>query len=170
MLNGWLVQEDEFNDEHILFSDKVDFHKKGFYYRLYPEIYYQILEKPFEINNQKYYPVLLDNTENYNRESATQSNCVKTYIGTPGSVIVSLRKNSQESIDRATIEFNIMFKNNNHITFTVPQALGRFNSKLTEEWDYALDEMKVRFFKCIKDDKFDFVKLKKVFNNGKDFF
>jgi hypothetical protein len=127
-----------------------------------------MLEEKIIINNEVYYPVLLNNSTSYNHESLSQSNCVKNYIGTCSSIIISLRRKDVNSEDRSTIEFRLKNKPNENISFTVPQALGRFNGKLTEDWEQPVELLKKRFFKCIKDNRFQTVKLKKIFKNGKE--
>jgi hypothetical protein len=159
--------KDEFTQEHLEFSDKVDYYKKGHYYREYPKYMYELLEKPFKVKEDTYYPVLLDNSSNYTQESNIQSNCVKNYVGTSGSIIISLRKGDENSEIRATIEFRIYNKNET-ISFSVPQALGKYNSNLGENWEEPLETLKKTFHKCIKDSRFETVKLKKVFKNGKE--
>ena len=160
--------KDEFTNEHLVFSEKLDFYKKGHYFRDYPQYMYDVLEIPFEVKGEYYYPVLLDNSTNYNQESTIQSNCVKNYVGTAGAVIVSLRKGDRESGVRATIELRLSKSDKENITFTIPQALGKFNSRLEEEWEEPLEFIRKSFFKCIKDKRFETVKLKKVFKNGKE--
>jgi hypothetical protein len=165
----WMAKNKaDFQTEHVEFSDRVDFYKKGHYYRIYPHYMYDMIQEPFTIKDETYYPVLLDNSTNYNDESLTQSNCVKNYVGTSGAIIISLRRKSINSDVRSTIEFRIANKPNEKMSFTVPQALGKFNSRLTEDWNEPLDFLKKRFFKCIRDSKFETVKLKKVFKNGKE--
>jgi len=165
----WMSKDKEtFQEEHIVFSDKLDYYKKGHYERIYPDYMYKMLEEKIIINNEVYYPVLLNNSTSYNHESLSQSNCVKNYIGTCGSIIISLRRKDVNSEDRSTIEFRINNKPNENISFTVPQALGRFNSRLTEDWEQPVELLKKRFFKCIKDNRFQTVKLKKIFKNGKE--
>lgn len=156
-----------FNKEHAEFTEKVEYHKKGTYYRIYPEYMYEALGKSITYHNDKYYPVLLNETSNYVMESTIQSNCVKTYIGTSGSYIVSLRKGNVDSEERATIEFRLR-KTGDIITFTTPQMLGRFNSKLSDEWDGPIQVLKTVFDSCLQDKRFEPVKIKKVFKNNKE--
>ena len=165
----WMAKDKKtFQDEHVDFSDKLDFYKKGHYQRIYPRYMYEMLEEPFDFNNETYYPKLLDDTTNYNHESLSQSNCVKNYVGTCSSIIISLRRKDINSEERSTIEFRIASRPNEKISFTVPQALGRFNARLTEDWDGPLEFLKKRFYKCIRDKRFETVKLKKIFRNGKE--
>jgi hypothetical protein len=44
--------------------------------------------------------------------------------------------------------------------------LGRFNQKLTEEWDDVLFKLDRRMLYYIKDENFDTVKIKKVYKSG----
>jgi hypothetical protein len=162
------TSQDTFSSEHVDFSDRVDYYRKGYYKRIYPKYMYEMIQEPLTVNEKTYHPVLLDSTETYNHESLVQSNCVKNYIGSSGSIIVSLRRGTIDSDVRSTIEFRIANKPNEKISFTVPQALGKFNSKLTEEWDFPLEVLKKRFFKCIRDKRFKTVKLSKTFKNGKE--
>lgn len=160
----WQSDEDDktsFRTEHLDWSDKLQFYKRGHYNRIYPTRLYDLIERP--IGN--YYPVVLDNSTNYNEESSIQSNCVKTYIGRPASLIVSLRKGSPNSDDRATIEYKIE-KIIDYIHCERVQSLGRFNSKLDEEWVVPLFKLDEYVLSFVKDEQFDTVKLTKKCFNG----
>lgn len=150
-----------FRTEHLDWTDKLQFYKRGHYDRIYPTRLYELIERPIG----DYYPVVLDNSTNYNEESSSQSNCVKTYIGRPASLIVSLRKGSPSSDERATIEYRIS-KDGDKIKAHRVQSLGRFNSKLDEQWFeplFKLDEFVLSF---IKDKEFNTVSLTKKCFNG----
>ena len=166
----WMSSDDnksDFRHEHLDWVEKLQSYKEGTYYRKYPEYSYQFITEPIEHDGEVYYPVLLDNSKNYNEESAMQSNCVKTYIGKSGSMIVSLRKGGADSDVRATIEYKLT---QGLVTKTIHidrvQSLGRFNQKLTEEWDDVLFKLDRRMLYYIKDEKFDTVKIKKVHKSG----
>ena len=160
----WISDDDSkefFRDEHLDWSDKIQFYKRGHYERTYPQFIYDTIEKPIG----EYYPIVLNNSTMYNEESSIQSNCVKTYIGKPQSIIVSLRKGSPYSEERATIEYRIM-KDGDKIKCDRVQSLGRFNSKLDEHWMqpvFNLDEYLLSF---VKDKKFKTVMLTKKCANG----
>ena len=160
----WISDDDSkefFRDEHLDWSDKIQFYKRGHYERTYPQLIYDTIERPIG----EYYPVVLNNSTMYNEESSVQSNCVKTYIGKPQSIIVSLRKGSPYSEERATIEYRLM-KDGDKIKCDRVQSLGRFNSKLDEQWTepvFNLDEYLLSF---VKDKKFETVKLTKKCANG----
>jgi hypothetical protein len=166
----WMSSDDnksDFRYEHLDWVEKLQSYKEGTYYRKYPEYSYQFITKPIEHDVEVYYPVLLDNSKNYNEESSMQSNCVKTYIGKSGSMIVSLRKGGVDSDVRATIEYKLT---QGLVTKTIHiervQSLGRFNQKLTEEWDDVLFKLDRRMLYYIKDENFDTVKIKKVHKSG----
>jgi len=166
----WMSSDDnksDFRHEHLDWVEKLQSYKEGTYYRKYPEYSYQVITESIEHDGEVYYPVLLDNSKNYNEESAMQSNCVKTYIGKSSSIIVSLRKGGVDSDVRATIEYKLT---QGLVTKTIHidrvQSLGRFNQKLTEEWDDVLFKLDRRMLYYIKDEKFDTVKIKKVHKSG----
>ena len=169
----WMASDDNrdgFRYEHLDWTDKLQKYKVGTYYRTYPEYSYEFISKPITINDVTYYPVLLDNSSNYNAESATQSNCVKTYIGKATSIIVSLRKDDDKSIERATIEYKLHKpEDTNKVTIKRVQSLGRFNNKLGEEWNDVLFKLDERMLYYINDEKFDTVKIKKVCQSGLEY-
>ena len=160
----WMSDDSEsmnFMNEHRDWSDKISYYKNGFYNRIYPEYTYEELEKPIG----DYYPVVLNNSSNYNNESSTQSNCVKTYIGKAPSMIISLRKGSQFSDERATIEYIIFEKEDKRQVQRV-QSLGRFNSKLSDDWISKLLKLDLRMLYYVNDKRFESVKITKDCPNG----
>ena len=160
-------QGTKFMNEHYDWSEKLSFYQNGVYFRSYPSYFYDILQTKRETNAGVYFPVLLDSTNNYNEESQTQSNCVKGYVGKPGSIIISLRKNSSSSDERATIEYKIhKEKNTDSVLFSRVQTLGRFNNFLDSTWDDVLLSMDKLFEETINDVRFETVKLKKICNNN----
>ena len=166
----WMSSDDnksDFRYEHLDWVEKLQSYKEGVYYRKYPEYSYQVITEPIEHEEEVYYPVLLNDSKSYNEESSTQSNCVKTYIGKCSSMIVSLRKGGVDSDVRATIEYKLT---QGLVTKTIHidrvQSLGRFNQKLTEEWDDVLFKLDRRMLYYVKDENFDTVKIKKVHKSG----
>lgn len=166
----WMSSDDDksdFRGEHLDWVDKIQSYREGTYYRKYPDYSYQVISEPIEHGGEVYYPVLLDNSKSYNQESAIQSNCVKTYIGKCGSMIVSLRQGGVDSDVRATIEYKLSYTFVGKIIHVDRvQSLGRFNKKLTEEWDDVLFKLDGRMLYYIKDENFDTVKIKKVYKSG----
>lgn len=152
---------DTFREEHLDWTDKLQFYKRGYYERIYPDYTYDLIEQPIG----DYYPVVLNSSTNYNEESSVQSNCVKTYIGRPTSFIVSLRKGSPSSDERATIEYKIS-KEGDKIKCHRVQSLGRFNGKLEEHWMSPLFKLDEILLSYIKDKRFDTVKITKKCANG----
>jgi hypothetical protein len=166
----WMSSDDDksdFRGEHLDWVDKIQSYREGTYYRKYPDYSYQVISEPIEHDGEVYYPVLLDNSKSYNQESAIQSNCVKTYIGKCGSMIVSLRQGGVDSDVRATVEYKLsQALVSKTIYVDRVQSLGRFNKKLTEEWDDVLFKLDGRMLYYVKDEKFDTVKIKKVHKSG----
>lgn len=156
----------KFFNEHYDWTEKLDFYRMGNYYRTYPQYMYDLIQTQLETDDGVYYPILLDDTDKYNNESQTQSNCVKGYIGRAPSIIVSLRKGGQMSDDRATIEYRLTRENEKNVKIERVQTLGRFNQKLTEEWDSVVLKLDEIMLLSIKDKQFETVKLKKICANG----
>jgi hypothetical protein len=138
----WKSKTDtEFSREHVNFSDKISECKQGNYTRLYPELFYDNIVKPlYGPQGGVCFPVLLQEQKEFFDESFIQSNCVKTYIKTINSVIVSLREGSINSKERATIEYRLKYTNNKWSVSRV-QSLGRFNKPLNVKWEFYLEEL-----------------------------
>jgi hypothetical protein len=126
----------KFNEEHYNWSEKVSSIGKAQYRRIYDEKFKEFIEKQFK----DFYPVILTDTREYSMESFTQSNCVRTYDNKPASIILSIRQGEIDSKKRATVEYKIN-GDNDRITFTRVQSLGRHNEKLDNSWDLVLHEL-----------------------------
>ena len=132
---------EEFNKEHLDWTEKYTNYTKGKYTRFYDEKFLSKLREPLLEN---YFPVPLTNSEEYVEESFRQSNCVKTYVDKCASFCISLRKDSPDGNDRATIEYIMNKKSDGVISFSRLQSLGRFNSKLNESWNNVLSVLDVK--------------------------
>lgn len=150
----------QFMDEHLDWTDKLQHYKKGTYYRTYPEYFFERIEKTID----GYYPVILTNSSEYNSESNTQSNCVKGYIGRPSSFIISLRRGTKESDERATIEYYVK-KFGDTVDAKRIQTLGRFNSHLDDTWNDVLLKLDEIVLSCHQDQEFKTVEIKKECSN-----
>jgi hypothetical protein len=157
----------EFNEEHSKLASKVEYHKKGFYVRIYPKNFTDLIEMPIVTEHDLFHPILIKDTDEYISESTVQSNCVKTYIGNPSSYIVSLRRYDKNSNDRATIEFYLTKFGTDVPYFKVKQALGKYNQSLSKLWEPAIQKLLLRFAKSLGKDNFEPVKIEKKFQNGK---
>jgi hypothetical protein len=158
----WMSNDvDIFRNEHLDWSDKLTFYKNGHYERIYPIYSYEHLEKPLG----EYYPVLLDDSTSYNEESSTQSNCVKTYIGKSSNIIISLRKGSRYSEERATIEYQL-YREDDKVKCRRVQSLGKYNGKLSDEWIHWLLKLDLKMLYYVNDDRFEPVKITKKCYNG----
>jgi len=157
----------KFQEEHLDWTDKLDHYRKGFYKRTYPKYFYEKIQKPID----GFYPVILKTSEEYNHESYNQSNCVKGYIGRVGSMIISLRKNSIDSMERATIEYRVRFlKNAESVITERVQTLGRYNQYLDNTWNDVLLKLDEIVLSCHQDKNFESVKIEKECKNGVKFF
>ena len=157
----WLSEnnKDDFRQEHLDWTDKIQFYKQGIYKREYPQYFVDKIQNSIG----EYIPVLLTNSSEYNEESSTQSNCVKTYIGRPSSFIISLRKGYHG--DRATIEYSLT-KVDDKVKVKRIQSLGKFKSRLGEEWNNVLFKLDEVVLSSVKDKRFETVKISKECKNG----
>lgn len=160
----WMSDENSkefFREEHLNWSDKLQFYRNGHYTRVYPKHFYDEIEQPID----GYYPVILNDSTNYNEESSYQSNCVKTYISRPSSLIISLRDRLTNSTERATIEYKI-FKKNKEIRCERVQSLGRFNNYLNDKWESYLLKLDKQVLSCVNNKNFETIKIIKKCMNG----
>ena len=167
----WTAHNNEtFREEHLDWTDKCDFYRRGYYTRIYPISMDLAFKIPIIDGDDVLYPIILKESDEYNEESKIQQNCVKTYIGRPSSVIISLRKNSTVSEERATIEYQI-FKKDDVVTFNRPQSLGKYNSRLDPSWNDALKSLDQMMENWIGDGKnFETIKLEKILENRQKLF
>lgn len=153
----------KFQQEHLDWTDKLEHYRKGTYTRIYPEYFYEKIEKPID----GYFPVILRNSLDYNYESFSQSNCVKGYIGKVSSIIISLRKDSPDSLNRATIEYKVRRLNNSEtVVADRVQTLGKYNQTLDSTWKDVLLKLDEIVLSCHQDKNFKTVKIEKVCQNG----
>ncbi len=165
------LDQGDFREEHLDWTDKLEYYTRGKYYRIYPKFLSEWVSKQIPNNEEIYFPILLDFSDDYNRESLIQSNCVKTYIGRPESIIISLRKGSVESEDRATVQYIVEYDTkSNTIRSRRGQSLGKFNKTLSSEWNQVLSKLDDRLSLFVKEPLFDTVKIKKVCSNGREMF
>jgi hypothetical protein len=122
---------------------------------------YEMLSQPLL---DDFHSILLDSSSTYNEESNYQSNCVKGYIGKPSCLIISVRC-GQFSEERATIEYSLTKKDDKIFADRV-QSLGKFNQKLDVQWTTVLLKLDQVVLSCVRDKRFETVKLTKECNNG----
>lgn len=163
--------EGGFRKEHLDWHDKLDYYERGEYFRVYPKKLLDLVNRKISIDNVEYFMRVLTNSKDYNHESNIQSNCVKTYIGRAGSLIISVTKIDNNYEERATVEYEIKKDvKKDLVVFNRKQYLGKYNSKLSDEWDnilFKLDEILLNYF---KGKEIETVKLKKICQNGKEFY
>ena len=153
--------KEAFHQEHLDWTDKLTYYRDGSYTRIYPDVLHQLLSK--DIYGVK--PVLLTTSKDYNEESSTQSNCVKSYVSRPTSIIISLRNNENE---RATIEYQLR-KIDEEVIINRVQSLGKRNQPLSSDWGRVLLSLDKIMLSYIKDKNFDVVKVIKENKMGMRF-
>jgi hypothetical protein len=151
----------DFHEEHMDWTDKIQHYRMGDYTRHYPEYMYDMISKPLYSD---FHPILLDTSSKYNEESNYQSNCVKSYIGKPNCLIISLRC-GQSLEERATLEYRMTIKDG-VVNADRVQSLGKYNQKLEEQWTTVLLKLDQVVLSCVRDKRFETVKLTKECKNG----
>lgn len=156
------TNRDEFNEEHYRITETLENYRDGKVNRFNGKEFENKISEVIMYDGFEFYPILLSSSSQYNEESKTQSNCVRTYIEKPQNIIISLRRNSEYGVDRITIEYMI-----------TPMGLERVQNRKkynqsTDEWDESL--MKIldsRIIKLYSEGVFELTKLWKEFNNGR---
>lgn len=157
------VDKNTFNNEHYVWSDLVASYKNGDVVRNYGDDVIDKIEEPIlSFTGVDYYPKVLQTTKEYNEESSTQSNCVRTYVEKANCIIVSLRLGSKDSKVRASVEYR--FRRNQLIRF---QYLGKFNEKLNSSWDTALEVLDKRLNDLYKKNILHIPKMTKTYPSQK---
>jgi len=124
---------DHFNQEHTDWSNLVHLcqrNEETTYY--YTPNFISHMEQDIKWETAKYSVKILNTDLEYFKEGQIQSNCVRTYLNKYNSIIVSVRKDNLNSIDRMTCEFTHGNKTNNKPRLI--QSRLRFNSLPKEEW------------------------------------
>lgn len=141
----------EFNIEHKRLSDEFNRFKYGILNRKYPQGYRDFFKEPLKVGGINYKVVLLETHHDFYSESEYQSNCVKTYLSRPGSLILSVR----DGKDWATVEYTVRSFRYKWLVER-PQSLGRFNEKLNEHWDVVLSWLDVKVEELLSEHGYDF--------------
>ena len=152
---------EEFTQEHVEWSTLVQSYNNGHVTRYYGENS-KLVEDPIYVNNNTYFPVLLTTTEQYENESAHQSNCVRTYSEKPYCLIISLRKNDTEGNQRATIEYQ--FRRDGLYR---SQTLGKYNQPLSDDWDEPIIDLDQRLTYYYVKELIELPVMVKRYPNGK---
>jgi hypothetical protein len=140
---------EEFLDEHQEWSEKYNSYTNGDFERSYCEMFVNEIQGIILGEDFGYLPKVLKTSKEYNEESGVQSNCVRTYIKRPESLIISLRRTNGE---RATIEYRIYGDKDKRLKIKRVQTLGKFNHRLDETWNRAVSRLDERVYGCFTDD------------------
>ena len=109
----------------------------------------------------EYYPNVLFTSEEYNEESQTQKNCVRTYIEFPNNIIISLRVGDKESKIRATLEYRFIGD-----TVKRVQSMGSKNSQLSTMWEIPLEILDGKVSSLYRSKILQTPELTKVYRSG----
>ena len=150
-----------FNDEHNEWSQLLQSYKKGKITRHYGKDAIENIEESISSWSAEYYPVVLLTSDDYNNESAVQSNCVRGYSEKSYNIIISLRMGSKSSKERATVEYQF-----GKYDIIREQTYGKFNNTLSPMWDTPLEILDKRMSSLYKDKVLCLPKMKKEFPNG----
>jgi len=154
---------EQFNNEHYDVSELLQSYRKGVVTRYYGDGVVSLIEGSVtDLVGVEYYPKVLMTTNDYNEESQTQNNCVRTYVENPNNIIISLRVGSEDSKVRATIEYRFIGN-----TLKRVQSLGGKNSKLTTMWDTTLEILDDKINSLYRSDILKTPELSKVYRSGR---
>ena len=76
-----------------------------------------------------------------------------------------LKVYSKSSEERATIEYKLSM-NGGLVSADRVQSLGKYNQKLEAQWNDVLFKLDKQVLSCVRDERFESVKLTKKCNNG----
>ena len=152
-----------FDEEHYEWSELLHSYRNGKVKRFYEGTMKKELQEPIYGPHIDYYPVLLTTSEDYNKESQHQHNCVRTYVEESNCFIISLRENSTNGSERATIEFRYRKgKSPENV-----QSLGKYNNALSPNWNFVLEELQNRVNRLWEKNVIVTPSMTKEFPNGK---
>jgi hypothetical protein len=159
---------EQFHEEHVEFSNLYASYTKYLVNRKYPKEFVQQISEPiYSSDGSIYYPVLLKNSFDYNSESSIQNNCVKNYVEYPNSMIVSLRRGTNISPDRLTVEYRVSYNNDTKKLFVRNvQCLSKFNQIPNTSWNVPVEVMDGIMSKFINTSEFS-VEMIKEYGSGK---
>ena len=98
---------DKFNDEHSDWSNLLHGCERTTQVNyLYPDNFLTHIEKPIDLDCDKYFVKVLKDDNDYFKEGQIQHHCIRTYLDRYKSIIISVRKNHESGMERMTCEFN----------------------------------------------------------------
>ncbi len=96
---------DEFNTEHAEWSNLIHLYERNDSTNyIYDKSFIEFMEKPLIQNNKEYDVKILKNDLEYFEEGQVQKHCVRTYLNTYSSIIISIRE-EENNLNRMTCEF-----------------------------------------------------------------
>ena len=96
---------EEFNNEHAEWSNLIHLYERNDSTQyIYDESFIKIMEKPLLQNKKQFEVKVLKNDLDYFEEGQIQKHCVRTYLNTYSSIIISIRDKTNV-MNRMTCEF-----------------------------------------------------------------
>ena len=95
----------QFNEEHAEWANLIHLYERNDETQYhYDSEFIKIMEEPLSQNGEEYDVKVLKNDLEYFEEGQTQKHCVRTYLNTYSSIIISIRE-TNNTINRMTCEF-----------------------------------------------------------------
>ena len=145
---------DKFNEEHSEWSNLVhECERTTQVNYLYPNDFITHIEKPIELDGNKYFVKVLKDDNDYFKEGQIQNHCVRTYLDRYKSIIISVRKNHESGMERMTCEFKEMVTWENGfgmkgVKGSIPnliQARMKYNNNPTGDWEVIMRLLRKEF-------------------------
>ena len=145
---------DKFNEEHSEWSNLVhECERTTQVNYLYPNDFITHIEKPIELDGNKYFVKVLKDDNDYFKEGQIQNHCVRTYLDRYKSIIISVRKNHESGMERMTCEFKEMVTWENGfgmkgVKGSAPnliQARMKYNNNPTGDWEVIMRLLRKEF-------------------------
>lgn len=144
---------DKFNHEHSEWSNLLhECERTTQVNYLYPDDFITYIEKPIELDGHTYFVKVLKDDNDYFKEGQIQHHCVRTYLDKYKSIIISVRKNHENGMERMTCEFvsNSEITNMRHLkdysnTPTMVQARMKYNNDPTGDWEVVMKVLRKEF-------------------------
>jgi hypothetical protein len=163
---------DEFVQEHYDWSEKYNHYTNGDFTRIYNQGFIDKINEVILTKDGPYFPEVLTTSKRYNNESFFQSNCVKTYVKSVGSVLISLRRGEGETEERASIEIEVtplVWPDEMYFNLRRVQTLGKRNTRLDNSWDDVLSKLDERIEYIVRERLFDTLQIGGEFGGRKVF-
>ncbi len=144
---------DDFNDEHSEWSNLLhECERTTQVNYVYPNSFLNHMENTIQLDGDKYFVKVLKNDNDYFEEGQVQHHCVRTYLDKYKSIIVSIRKDHENGMERMTCEFVTQSKTNHSVPITdysdapsLVQARMKYNKNPENDWEVVMRLVRKEF-------------------------